>query len=246
LQQRDIDRGRTGKDRGLVLGNKAQHILRHIARQRQGGGRQGDGNNQSCGEAVHVKEGQQGNEGVLVLRLDVDDVQHLTAVGAHVAVRQGNALGQARCAAGILQHDGVAQRVGNGGGITLRALAEVFPLMNVLAVVGHGFLGAAALFEAVEPVEREGKRIRSAGNDEVFQRQAVAQGGNAGPEQIEQHHVFCARILHVGHDFLFHIQGVGHDHHAPGLDDAPEGHHGLRHIGHHQGNSVPCLYADAA
>ena len=47
-----------------------------------------------------------------------------------------------------------------------------------------------------------------------------------------------AGILHVGHDFLFHIQGVGHDHHRARLDDAPKGHHGLRQVGHHQSDPL--------
>ena len=193
-----------------------------------------------------MKEGQQRDKSVLVLCLDVDNIKHLTTVCAHVAVGECNALGQTRCAARVLQHDGVAQRVGNGGRIALCAFKKAFPLMHVFAVVGYGFLGAAALFEAVEPVEREGKRIRSARDDKVLEGQAVAQGRNTRPEQVEQHHVLCARILHVGHDFFFHIQGVGHDYHAPGLDDAPECHHSLRHVGHHEGHAVARFYANAA
>lgn len=157
-----------------MAGDDAQHVLRHIARQGQGGGGKGHGDDQAGGQAVDMKEGQQGNKSMVLFGRDVDDVQHLPAVGAQIGMGQGDALGQTGGAPGILEHDRVVQRVRNGLRMALRAFAKALPLKDMLAVVGDGLLGIPGLLEAVQPVERKGKGVAHAGNDEIAQRQAVA------------------------------------------------------------------------
>ena len=114
LQERNVDGRRARKNRGLMAGDDAQHVLRHIARQGQGCGGKGHGNDQAGGQAVDMKEGQQGNKSMVLFGRDVDDVQHLAAVGAQVGMGQRDAFGQTGGAAGILEHDRIVQRVRNG------------------------------------------------------------------------------------------------------------------------------------
>ena len=245
LQQRAVDRGRTGEDRGAVLADEVQHVLGHIAGQGQHRGGQGGRDGQARGQTVDMEKGQQAHEAVFRLGGLLDDAQDLAAVGAQIAVGQGHALGDAGGAAGILQQRGRVLRVGDGFAQGLGAPAEVLP-GDDLVIIGDGDGLLAALGETVDEVQREGKGIGDAGDQIGLDGQTVTQRSHAGPEHVQQDKAFGTGVIEVLEQLPFHVEGVDHHGHGPAFDHAPEGDHGLGQVGQHDGHALARPDARAA
>ena len=57
-----------------------------------------------------MEERHQGNEGMVLAGRDVDDVQHLAAIGADIGVGKLHALGNARGSPRVLKKDKIVLR----------------------------------------------------------------------------------------------------------------------------------------
>ena len=87
-------------------------------------------------------------------------------------------------------------------------------------------------------IEGEGQGVGNAGNDEGLNAETFTQGVYLVPEQIERDEKFRGGVAEVVGQFLFHVEGIGHDHCCARLERAPEGNDGLGQIGQHDGHPV--------
>ena len=171
-----------------------------------------------------------------------DNGQKLLNLCLEVEVGQHGPFGKARGAARVLQQS--QRRFGIGGrfAVTLAGFEQIFPGHYGNAVIFH--LGHVALplgLNGLEDIERKGEAVGQAGNDVGFNAQLVPQRRKLVPEQVESDEEFGFGIGKMVGQFLFHIQGVGHDHHAPGLERAPEGYNRLGQVGQHNGHPIAGL-----
>ena len=249
LHERHVDRRRAHEEGGTEAGDGPQQVGGRVARHRDGGGRQGRGQDDVAHQAEDVEERHDAQEGhgLAVFPVHMEDGQQLLHLGRDAGMAQHGALGLAGGAARVLeQGQGVTGVLVSGHAEAAADLDEIFPAQHFLPVGHLRHLALTAGLDAIQPVEREGQTVRDVRDHGQAQGQTVAQGLQLGPEQVQGHQHLGPGIIEMMQQLLFHIERVGHHGHGPGLHDAPEGDDGLRDVGQHDGHPLAGLDAAQA
>ena len=189
-----------------------------------------------------MKERQQAQDDLSGFPLLRDAVQHglaLPRVAQEIGVGQHHALGYAGGAAGVLQQGQIFLRIDRLGRLPGRAHEQAFPGCDAgRAVRNVGQPVFTPGFEHVKQMQWKAQTVGYGRDEDAFEPQTRAQAVYALPEQIEGDEGGGPGIVEVMNQLLFHVQGVGHDHHGSEPETGPIADDGLGTVGEHDGYPV--------